>query len=88
MMSELPSPKYISKLQYLDLSMATIPTSALVELLSHCTRLKKISLEHVPLNDAVCKELANNRQLEVLNLAMCSGISRYGVRKILSSLKR
>lgn len=81
-------PKYTSKLQFLDLSMATISAGGLVELLSRCTRLKKISLEHVPLNDAVCKELANNRHLEVLNLAMCSGITRYGMRKMMSTLKR
>lgn len=77
----------MTKLQYLDLSMAVINTSGLVELFSRCTRLKKLSLEHVPLNDAVCKELANNKQLEVLNLAMCTGITRYGIRKLMISLK-
>lgn len=77
----------MTKLQYLDLSMATMTTIALVELLTHCVRLKKLSLEQMPLNDAVCKELANNKQLEVLNLAMCTGLSRYGVKKISSSLK-
>lgn len=77
----------MTKLQYLDLSMAVINTTGLVELFSRCTRLKKLSLEHVPVNDAVCKQLANNKQLEVLNLAMCTGITRYGVRKLTSSLK-
>lgn len=77
----------MTKLQYVDLSMAVINTSGLVELFSRCTRLKKLSLEHVPLNDAVCKELTNNKQLEVLNLAMCTGITRYGIRKLMISLK-
>lgn len=77
----------MTKLQYLDLSMATITPQTLTDLLTHCSRLKKLSLEQVTLNDAVCKELANNKQLEVLNLAMCTGLTRYGVKKLMSSLK-
>lgn len=79
--------EFLSKLQYLDLSMATISTGSLVELLSHCRHLKKLSLEHVPVSDQVCKQIAINKHLEVLNLAMTTGITRYGARKMLSSLK-
>lgn len=68
--------------------MAVIPPSGLVELFSRCRQLKKLSLEHVPIDDMVCKELANNRKIEVLNLAMCTGLTRHGVRKLLSSFKQ
>lgn len=67
--------------------MAIIPIGTLVQLFSKCRQLRKLSLEHVPINDAVCKALALNRKLEVLNLAMCTGITTYGIRKLLNSLK-
>lgn len=67
--------------------MAAISQNSLMELLSHCRHLKKLSLEHVSINDQICKQIANNKQLEVLNLAMSNGITRNGARKMLSSLK-
>lgn len=67
--------------------MAVISTDALVQLFSKCRQLRKLSLEHVPVDDAVCKVLAQNRKLEVLNLAMCTGLTTYGTRKLLHSLK-
>lgn len=67
--------------------MATVSAGSLVELLSHCRYLKKLSLEHVPINDQVCKQIAANKHLEVLNLAMTNGITHYGARKMLGSLK-
>lgn len=78
---------FLTRVQYLDLSMVTISTDSLTQLFSKCRQLRKLSLEHVPVNDAVCKALAQNRKLEVLNLAMCNGITTYGIRKLLSSLK-
>lgn len=77
----------MAKVQYLDLSMATISPATLAQLFSKCHQLRKLSLEHVQLNDAVCKALAQNRKLTVLNLAMCNGITTYGVRKLIGSLK-
>lgn len=79
---------YLARVQYLDLSMAVISTDALVLLFSKCRQLRKLSLEHVPVNDAVCKALAQNRKLEVLNLTMCTGLTTHGTRKLLNSLKR
>lgn len=79
---------FLTKLQYLDLSMTTITTNALIELLSRCKDLRKLSLEHVPINDGVCKEIANNKYLEVLNVAMSRGITRYACKKLLGSLKK
>lgn len=85
--AEIPR-EFHTKLQFLDLSMASITTQGLLELFSRCRLLKKLSLEHVEVNEAVCKELANNKQMEVLNLAMCRGITAYGIRKIVRSMKR
>ena len=45
----------ICKLQYLDLTMASITTESLNELLSHCKHLKKLSLEHLSLNQQSCR---------------------------------
>lgn len=81
------SSDFVAKLQYLDLSMATISIDSLVDLFSKCKLLKKLSLEHVPINDQVCKELAANKHLEVLNLSMSSGITNYGAKKLIGSLK-
>lgn len=57
-------------------------------LLSRCRQLKKLSLEHVTLNDDICNDIAKNTQLEALNLAMCSGLEAWSVRKIMESLKQ
>uniref|UniRef100_A0A1A9ZJH6 S-phase kinase-associated protein 2 n=1 Tax=Glossina pallidipes TaxID=7398 RepID=A0A1A9ZJH6_GLOPL len=81
-------PDFEAKLQYLDLSMATITKLSLKILLSRCRQLKKLSLEHVVLNDDICNEIAKNEDLEALNLAMCSGIEAWSVRKMLESLKQ
>ncbi|XP_005188606.1 uncharacterized protein LOC131801543 [Musca domestica] len=77
-----------SKLQYLDLSMITITKPSLKMLLSRCRQLKKLSLEHVALNDEICNEIAKNTGLEALNLAMCSGLEAWSVRKIMEALKQ
>lgn len=67
--------------------MSVISTDSLIQIFSKCRQLRKLSLEHVPVNDAVCKALAQNRKLEVLNLAMSTGLTPYGIKKILGSLK-
>lgn len=66
---------YESKLQYLDLSLASIDKASLAQLLSTCRILRKLSLETVPIDISVCKQIAENKNLEVLNLAMCEGIT-------------
>lgn len=78
---------FVSKIQFLDLSMATIETNTLAQLFSKCRYIRKLSLENVPLNDAVCKAIAHNRKIEVLNIAMCTGLTAYGVRKLFGPLK-
>ncbi|XP_035911602.1 S-phase kinase-associated protein 2 [Anopheles stephensi] len=77
------------KVQYLDLSMCTISKAALHGLLSNCRELVKLSLEHVPLNEAICVEISKNQRLETLNLTMCSGIDSRGLQfmtKLLTKL--
>ncbi|GAB0090993.1 S-phase kinase-associated protein 2 [Sergentomyia squamirostris] len=74
-----------SKLQYLDLSMSNITALGLQQLFKTCRHLIKLSLEHLTISDRVCEELAHNTQLEVLNLALCSGLTSRGVRMLLSS---
>ncbi|KAG4065758.1 hypothetical protein HA402_012436 [Bradysia odoriphaga] len=75
------------KLQYLDLSMTTISQQSLVELFAKCVNLKKLSLEAVPINAAVCAGIGKNRQLEALNMTMCTGLDKYGIKNLLLELK-
>lgn len=65
---------YISKLQYLDLSMAVISPIGLAALLSKCKYLKKLSLEKCILNRDCCQAISENTELKVLNLTMCENI--------------
>lgn len=76
-----------SKLQYLDLSLSGIDKVSLKQLLSVCRNLKKLSLEHIPLDTDICKEIAANVHLEALNLAMCEGITPHGIEPISKNLK-
>lgn len=81
-------PDYRTKLQYLDLSMSVITKQSLKMLLSKCYNLKKLSLEHVPINDQICDEIANNKNLEALNLTMCEGIEQWSVKKLMKELQQ
>ncbi|XP_052102634.1 S-phase kinase-associated protein 2-like [Mytilus californianus] len=78
----------LSRVQYLDLSMASITTPILQELLSVCTHLKKLSLEHCPLNDEICRYIAENKNLEVINMSMCQGITVNGLMPICNNCTR
>lgn len=75
------------KVQYLDLSMARISPAGLVELLSHCRQLKKLSLEHVQLNEEICRQIAQNRDIEALNLVLCEGLTPRGIKHMFTSLQ-
>ncbi|XP_020285054.1 S-phase kinase-associated protein 2 isoform X2 [Pseudomyrmex gracilis] len=72
--SEVLSDSYVSKLQYLDLSMAVISPTGLATLLSKCKYLKKLSLEKCVLNRDCCRAISQNTELEVLNLTMCENM--------------
>jgi len=77
------SSQYRCKLQYLDLSMATIQSNCLALLIKTCKYLKKISLEHCDLNDDVCDGISENMNLDVLHLAMVTGLTPNGLKTIL-----
>lgn len=81
-------PDYRCRLMYLDLTMAVVAPSSLVTIFNQCRRLKKLSLESVPINDSVLIALSVNRDLEVLNLAMASGINAEGLRHLLISCRK
>lgn len=76
-----------SKLQYLDLSMATISLPSLQLLLSKCRKLKKLSLEHAKVNDEVCFQLSKNKELETLNMTMCEGLTVRAVITLMQKLQ-
>ena len=78
---------FSTKLQYLDLSLASIEVASLQQLLSVCRSLKKLSLEHVNVDLSVCQQIAQNRQLEALNLGMCNGLTTDGIKYICKYLK-
>ncbi|CAF3968993.1 unnamed protein product [Rotaria sp. Silwood2] len=61
---------WFTKLQFLDLTLATISPDGLLSLMSVCRSLRKLSLETLPLNF----KLTLNSQLDTLNLTMCTGI--------------
>lgn len=79
-------PDFQTKLQYLDLSMASLTKLSLKHLLGRCRQLKKLSLEHVAINDEICDEIAKNTHIESLNLAMCEGLQSWSVRHLMTEL--
>ena len=68
--------------------MATINATGLEELLSSCHYLRKLSLENCPLNNGVCRAIGQNRGLEVLDLAMCTGLTETGLVPLCNGLTR
>ncbi|XP_053689006.1 S-phase kinase-associated protein 2, partial [Sabethes cyaneus] len=81
-------PNFMTKLQFLDLSMCSIDSETLQQLLSHCRSLRKLSLENVPLGAGCCGEIAENENLEALNLTMCEGLDYQNVSVLLKKLTK
>lgn len=77
-----------SKLQYLDLSMAVISIDSLNQLLARCKILKKLSLEHVRVDDETCRNISENHNLDALNLCMSAGITLQGVKYLMDGCKQ
>lgn len=77
-----------SRLLYLDLSMAHISATSLTMLFNKCRRLKKLSLEHVNVDDEVLIALSKNKELEILNLAMADGLQHDGISHLLTNCKK
>lgn len=72
-----------ARLSYLDLSMAHVSYSTLIAIFNKCTRLKKLSLEHVPINKDVLNAIAHNKELQILNLSMAEGLEVQGLKCLL-----
>lgn len=68
--------------------MANICRSALLELLQHCRQLRKLSLEHLAVDTRICVQIASNRELEVLNLTMASGLTAFDMRMMFGHLNK
>jgi len=73
----------VSKLRYLDLSMATLGISCLEKLLNTTKHLKKLALERCDVSEEVLKCIGNNTSLQVLHLALCTGFTSVGVSQML-----
>lgn len=85
---ESVEPGFQTKLQFLDLSMCSIEPEALVELLSRCRSLRKLSLENVAVDASCCREIAGNENLEALNLTMATGLDSFGVTTLAKKLTK
>lgn len=55
--------------------MAVVSVENLIDLFDVCSQLRKVSLEFLTLNDMFFIKLAQNHQLNTLNLSMCGGVS-------------
>ena len=76
------------KLEYLDLTNATIDVNSLNALLKHCKTLKKLSIESLDTNLETYSCLSMNKSINTLNLCMVSGIIVDGLILILNNLKQ
>lgn len=81
-------PEFRSRLIYLDLSMVHISPDSLVVLFNKCRRLKKLSMENVPVNDDVLIALSANKDIEVINFAMCIGMQEDGLRYLITNCRQ
>jgi len=72
-----------ARLQYLDLSSATVMVTCLEQLLSHCSLLRNLSLEMCSVSDITCAAIGENTNLSVLHLGMVTGITTSGLTSIL-----
>ncbi|CAG9819243.1 unnamed protein product [Phaedon cochleariae] len=81
-------PEFRSRLLYLDLSMSFISPQSLTILFSMCRRLKKLSLENVPVNDDVLIALSANKDIEVVNFAMVTGMMDDGLHYFLKNCRK
>ncbi|CAG9760542.1 unnamed protein product [Ceutorhynchus assimilis] len=82
------NPDFRCRLLYLDLSLANINIGNLIFLFNKCNRLKKLSLEGVPLNDDVLIALSASKEIEVINFAFCGGIQRNGLKYLLANCRQ
>jgi len=78
-------PLVLDKLQYLDLSNASVSAETVTELVGACRNLVKIGLENCEVSDKLMKAISRNVCLKTLHLGMAKGVTPEGL-KILGSL--
>ena len=74
-------------IQFLDLTGVTTSPVNLTTIISRCRNLKRLSLEACELSDQTLLAIAENRQLEVLNLTMATNINAHGLRHVFSNCR-
>ncbi|CAH1102732.1 unnamed protein product [Psylliodes chrysocephalus] len=82
------SPDFKSRLLYLDLSMAFVSPQCLTVLFGKCRRLKKLSLENVQVNDDALIAMSANKDIEVINFAMATGLMEDGLKYLLTNCRK
>ncbi|XP_040276904.1 S-phase kinase-associated protein 2 [Bufo bufo] len=73
------------RLQHADFSNCTVSTDILQTIISRCHNLCNLSLEGMELSDTIMCAIAQNSDLERLNLGGCSGFSPESLRQMLKS---
>ncbi|EDO45115.1 predicted protein, partial [Nematostella vectensis] len=76
------------RLTYLDATLCTFEDSTLLTLLLHSRRLRCLSLDSSNLSLSILRAIGDCHDLEVLNLAMCTGITLQGVKALVNGCKR
>ena len=76
-----------SRLQYLDLSMASISPGCLEQVLAGCSVLRNLALELCRVTDTACAAIAGNRDLNVLHLGQVQGLTLEGISTILEKCR-
>ncbi|XP_028403724.1 S-phase kinase-associated protein 2-like [Dendronephthya gigantea] len=74
--------------QYLDASSCTIKENILSQWLSKCRNLKKLSLESCAVSNGILRAIGRCSQLSVLNLCMCSQLTKRGLKSIALGCQR
>ncbi|XP_068675768.1 S-phase kinase-associated protein 2-like [Montipora foliosa] len=75
------------RLQYLDATGCSFENDTLLCLLLHSKQLTHISLESCNVSTSVLKAVSELRHLQVLNLAMCTGVTVTGICSLVKSGK-
>jgi len=77
------------RLQLLDLSMTNVNTHLVEDMLCFCPKLRRISLENIPVSELLLMNLGQNSpNLQTINLAMCEGVTGDGMKAIFRGCNR
>ncbi|KAK3727881.1 hypothetical protein QZH41_010610, partial [Actinostola sp. cb2023] len=76
------------KLSHLDATLCAFQENSLLCLLMHSRRLRCISLDSCSLSLSILRAIGECEAVEVLNLAMCTGITVQGIKALVNGCKR